>query len=421
VTAGTTEQDGVATGHGESGLVALERRIVAAVRDQVGRRPLLSDGAIMLLIGAFTLARHEHGHREHGSALLLGVLLVLPLILRRRWPLGVFAFLAVVAAVQWLFSEVQTADAALLFALYTVAAHDDRRRAVAAAVVLELGVVMAVVRWVPARDALSTFVLLSGMVTAAFVLGVNLRTRRALLASLEDRALRAERERDQQSQIAAAEERALIAREMHDIVAHNLSVMIALADGAAFAARTNAVQAEAAARHVSATGRQALDEMHRLLGVLRGSGAAASFAPQPGIGQIDELVTQVRAAGLPTSWTVEGQPFPLSSTAGLATYRVVQEALTNVLKHADEPKQARVTLRYADPIVDVEVVDDGRNTPTPVAEVVSVSGSVGHGLSGMRERVAVFGGRITAGARPGGGWRVHATLDSGRPAPEVSR
>jgi signal transduction histidine kinase len=252
-------------------------------------------------------------------------------------------------------------------------------------------------------------VLLSGMVTAAFVLGVNLRTRRALLASLQDRALRAERERDQQSQIAAAKERALIAREMHDIVAHNLSVMIALADGAAFAARTNAVESEAAARHVSATGRQALDEMHRLLSVLRGSGETASLAPQPGIAQIDELVTQVRAAGLPTSWTVDGQPFPLSPTAGLAAYRVVQEALTNVLKHADNPREAKVTLRYADPIVDLEVVDDGRGAPGQVGD------AAGHGLSGMRERVGVFGGEVTAGARPGGGWKVHARLDSGRP------
>jgi signal transduction histidine kinase len=316
----------------------------------------------------------------------------------------------VVAAVQWSFSQAQTADVALLFALYTIAAHDNRRRAMAAAIVLEAGVVLAVVRWSFDRQALPVFVLLSGMVTAAFVLGVNLRTRRALLASLQDRAVRAERERDQQSQIAAAKERALIAREMHDIVAHNLSVMIALADGAAFAARTNAAEAESAARHVSATGRQALEEMHRLLGVLRGSGEAASLAPQPGIAQIDELVAQVRAAGLPTSLTVEGQPFPLSPTAGLAVYRVVQEALTNVLKHAEEPREAQVSVSYADPLVDLEIVDDGKAVRGPISE------SAGHGLSGMRERVAVFDGDVTVGVRAGGGWRVHARLDSGRPA-----
>jgi signal transduction histidine kinase len=399
----------------EPGRVAFDRRALARLRQWVYLHPLLADGALMLVVGVLTLGRHGEAHQVRRWVLVLGVLLVVPLIWRRRYPVGVFAVVSAVAAIQWLFSQVLTADAALLFALYTVAAHADRRRAVASAILLEAGVVMAVIRWSSAREAVSTFVLLSGMVTAAFVLGVNIQTRRALLASLEDRALRAERERDQQSQIAAAKERALIAREMHDIVAHNLSVMIALADGAAFAASTNATEAEAAARHVSATGRQALDEMHRLLSVLRGTDEAASLAPQPGIGQIDELVTQVRAAGLPTSWTVNGQPFSLSSTAGLAVYRVVQEALTNVLKHAHEPQEARVTLSYADPIVDLEIVDDGKGAPGPSAEVA------GHGLSGMRERVAVFGGHVVAGARPGGGWKVHARLDSGRPAREGSR
>ncbi|MDT7728834.1 MAG: hypothetical protein QOI21_5410 [Actinomycetota bacterium] len=411
VTVGTMTNDEVTARRAESGWVAVERRVLSRAREWTQRHPLLSDGVLMLVLGVIALARREDGHRLHGWSLVLGLLLVVPLIWRRRHPLGVFAVLAVVALAQWSLLQVQTADAALLFALYTVAAHDDRRRAMVAAIVLEAGVVMAVLRWSPAREAPSTFVLLSGMVTAAFVLGVNVRTRRALLASLEDRALRAERERDQQAQIAAAKERALIAREMHDIVAHNLSVMIALADGAAFAADTNAVEAAAAARHVSATGRQALDEMHRLLSVLRGSGEAASLAPQPGIAQIDDLVAQVRAAGLPTSWTVGGQPFPLSPTAGLAAYRVVQEALTNVLKHADEPREAKVTLRYDDPIVDLEIVDDGRGTHRLVTE------AAGHGLSGMRERVAVFGGQVTAGARPAGGWRVHARLDSGRVVP----
>jgi signal transduction histidine kinase len=197
-------------------------------------------------------------------------------------------------------------------------------------------------------------------------------------------------------------------------VAHNLSVMIALADGAAFAARSNAADAEAAARHVSATGRQALDEMHRLLGVLRGSGEETPRAPQPGIREIDELIAQVRVAGLRTSWTVTGQPFPLSPTAALAVYRVVQEALTNVLKHADEPTEARVTLRYADPVVELEIIDDGRRKTARPGAVV------GHGLSGMSERVAVFGGRVEASPGPGGGWRVWARLDSGRLSVDVA-
>jgi signal transduction histidine kinase len=334
------------------------------------------------------------------------VLLCAPLVLRRRYPVPVFAFQCLVAFGQWLHGSVQVADAALLVGLYTVAAHCPRRWALAAAGALEIGVGLAVLRWWENARGIPTLVLLSGMVTAAFVLGVNLRTRRAYLASLEDRARRAEHERDQQSRIAAAGERARIAREMHDIVAHNLSVMIALADGAAFAARTGSPQAESAARQVSETGRQALAEMHRLLGVLReDTGTDVSRAPQPGIEQLDDLVAQVRAAGLATSLTVSGQPFPLPTTAQLAIYRVVQEALTNVLKHADTPTGVRVLLSYDDPTVRLQIVDDGRSPGTAVREP-----SAGHGLAGMRERAAMFGGEVSAGPAPGGGWQVAVRL-----------
>lgn len=373
------------------------------------RHPLLADTVLMLgvvlLVG---FRRAEPGELRH-VPLLLGVLLVLPLIWRRHAPLTVFGVMAAVAAVQWLVARAEIADVALLIALYTVAANRGRWAALAAWGVLELGVVLAVAKWAE-QGRLSGFVFLSGMATAAFVLGRNVRTRRAYLASLEDRARRAEHERDQQLQLAAAAERARIAREMHDIVTHNLSVMIALADGAAFASRGNPLAAEGAARQVSATGRQALTEMHRLLGVLRdgpADGQEPMRAPQPGIEQLDILVAQVRSAGLPTSLTVTGTPFPVALTAQLAVYRVVQEALTNVLKHAETPTTARVRLRYADPLVEVEIDDDGRGSPPhPVTN--------GHGLGGMAERVAMFDGRVRAGPRTGGGWRVHAELDSGQ-------
>jgi signal transduction histidine kinase len=388
---------------------------VARIRAWSRRHTLLSDVlTVAVFVAVIGISRPDGRVPSHLPSLALDVALVIPLAWRRRYPLLVFAAVSAVAALQWWAARPVFADLALLIALYTVASRFPRKHALAAAVVLEAGVAAAVVKWSPPQGMFAGFVFLSGMAIAAFVLGVNIQTRRAYLASLEDRTIRAERERDQRSQIDAAKERALIAREMHDIVAHNLSVMIALADGAAFAARANAADAEAAARHVSATGRQALDEMHRLLGVLRGNGDETPRAPQPGIAQIDELVTQVRVAGLPTSWTVAGQPFPLSPTAGLAVYRVVQEALTNVLKHADEPTEAKVSLRYADPVVELEIIDDGRGRPAPPGAVA------GHGLSGMRERVAVFDGRVAAGARPGGGWRVWARLDSGRLGAEVS-
>jgi signal transduction histidine kinase len=370
---------------------------------------MLTDAIFTLALLAACLRREEEfaDAQPHALAPLLDLLVFTALLWRRRRPVPVFALVCALAAAQWVIGIVVFADAALLVALYTVAAHCDRKWALTAAGVLEVGGALAVLHWAPPQRELAGFVFLSGLVTAALVLGVNIRTRRAYLASLQDRALRAEHERDQQVQIATASERTRIAREMHDIVAHNLSVMIALADGAAFAARRSATDAEAAARQVSATGRQALSEMQRLLGVLRGDGPTTTRAPQPGIRQVDDLVAQMRTAGLATSFTVSGQPFTLPPTAQLAVYRLVQEALTNVLKHAKSPTQAEVTVRYDDPIIELEITDDGRGRTEPADR------AGGHGLTGMRERAAVFGGRVDAGPRPVGGWRVYARLDSG--------
>jgi signal transduction histidine kinase len=389
---------------------------LAWLRGLVSRHPQAADcllaAGLLLLVGA-----RASGPHQFVLARVFAILLCGPLVWRRRFPVSVFAFQCLVAFVQWLFGPVQVADVALLIGLYTVAAHCVLRLALVAAGVLEIGVGMAVGRWWLDIKVLPALVFLSGMVTAALVLGVNLRTQRAYLASLEDRARRAEHERDQQSQIATAGERARIAREMHDIVAHNLSVMIALADGAAFAARSGSPQAESAARQVSATGRQALAEMHRLLGVLRAdAGSGASRAPQPGIEQLDDLVAQVRTAGLPTSLTMSGQPFPLPPTAQLAIYRVVQEALTNVLKHATSPSGVRILLCYDNPAVRVEITDDGRPSPTPAN-----ASPTGHGLAGMRERAAMFGGEVSAGPVTGG-WRVRVRLTVGLDqTPAVSR
>jgi signal transduction histidine kinase len=347
-------------------------------------------------------------------AVLVQSALIAPLMLRRRYPPAVFAWLYLVAMGQWWFGRAVLIDVALLIALYTVAAHCSRRLALIAAGVLEVGVVIAALRWAGGGidGVLSAIVFLSGLVTAAFVLGVNIRTRRAYLASLEDRAIRAERERDQQAQLAAAAERTRIAREMHDVVAHNLSVLIALADGVAFAAESDPVAAAGAAAQASEIGRQALAEMQRLVGVLRGTDQADLAEPrfpQPGLDQIDELLTQVRAAGLPTTLTVSGAPFPISSTAQLAVYRVVQESLTNVLKHAKDPSRAQVTLTYAEPTIVLYVCDDGKGDPLP-------ANGAGHGLTGMRERASVFGGHVDAGRRPHGGWQVRAIFTCPRPA-----
>ena len=362
--------------------------------------------ACSLLPLVLVVGRQDAAIPEYRPFLIaVSVLLIATLAFRRRFPLTVLAATSALTVAQGLLGpEFPPTVIALLIAVYTVAAYSERRRLPAAAAVFVLLNAVGAIGADGFGEIMARLVFVAAIVTAAYALGVTVRTRRAYLASLHDRAVRAERERDQESQIAAARERARIAREMHDIVAHSLSVMIALADGAAFAARGNAEQAEAAARHVSATGRQALDEMHRLLNVLRSNGDDSPLAPQPGVAQIDELVNQVRVAGLPTAWTVTGERFPLAPTIELAIFRVAQEALTNILKHAVTPTSARLRLAYSDPQVTLEVLDDGARVHTA---------STGHGLSGMRERAVLFGGDVEAGPRGSGGWRVLARFGGG--------
>jgi signal transduction histidine kinase len=339
----------------------------------------------------------DHQHRL--GVVVFAVALSVPLIWRRRNPSAVFLTLAAVAFGQWLAHINVIADVALLIALYTVAANEPRLRAAIAASILELGAVLAAV----SDGGFREFIGLSALSVASGVLGTSVRHRRALLASLEDRATRLELERDQQGLIAAAAERARIAREMHDIVAHNLTVMIALADGAVFAAGRAPEKATSAMETVSATGRQALTEMRRLLGVLRDDDEGSTLEPQPGVPQIDQLVDQVRAAGLPVTLEVAGDGRFLPAGAQLTVFRLVQEALTNCLKHAGPSADARVRLQYASDGVDVEVSDSGSRKP-------SAESRGGRGLDGMRERAAVYTGTVEAGPRSGGGWRVHTHL-----------
>jgi signal transduction histidine kinase len=251
-------------------------------------------------------------------------------------------------------------------------------------------------------------VLFAGPALLAWVLGDSMRYRRAYYANLEDRAARLERERDAQARVAAVAERARIARELHDVIAHNVSVMVVQADGASYALASDPARAREALTAISATGRQALAEMRRLLGVLRreGDGTNSVRAPQPGIGELGELLDQARGAGLPVSFTVEGDPRPLPGGVALAAYRIVQESLTNTRKHAGPVTSASVLLRYSPDTVVLTISDDGWGDLGGAA----LPGAPGHGLTGMRERVAIYGGSITAGPRPGGGFEVVATL-----------
>jgi signal transduction histidine kinase len=370
---------------------------LASQLNRLRRHRLVVDLLLALLVFAIG-ATGAAGARDR-AAWLFTIGLAAPLLWRRRAPFAVFLAMAAIAYVQWLSDVRIVGDVALLVALYTVAVNEPRRRLAIAAGILGVGIVLAAARW-STGSWVAPIVFLSGMATAAAVLGINVGTRRAYLASLEERAAHLERERDQQGRLAAAAERARIAREMHDIVAHNLSVMVALADGAGFLAESDPERSAGAMQQVSRVGRDALTEMRRLLGVLR-EDEPATLVPQPGLAELDPLLEQVRAAGLPVRLETSGDPVALGAGAELAVFRLVQEALTNTLKHAGSGVRATVRLRYERGGVDVEVTDDG------------VGGAVaagGQGLSGMRERAAVYGGAVEAGPRAGGGWRVHTWL-----------
>ncbi|GAA4906910.1 sensor histidine kinase [Streptomyces coeruleoprunus] len=350
-----------------------------------------------------------------GASVVL--LLGLVVALRRRAPRHMLLLAVGVGIAQLLLDvPINPADFAMLVIIYTVAAHDGPRWA--SRLALAAGVAaapLAQLRW-PAREVSSAgqiffTIVMTVPFVLAWVLGDSMRTRRAYLAQLEERASRLEREREAQAKVAVAAERARIARELHDVVAHNVSVMVVQADGAAYVLDNSPEMARQALETISSTGRQALAEMRRLLGILRTGEPeeAGEYVPQPDVEQIEDLVEQVRTAGLPVDFTVEGTPRPLPSGVELTAYRIVQEALTNTRKHGGPDVGARVRLTYFDDGLGLLVEDDGRGAAQEVYEDGGADGR-GHGLIGMRERVGMVGGTLDAGPRPGGGFRISALL-----------
>ncbi|MCH6163827.1 sensor histidine kinase [Streptomyces marispadix] len=381
------------------------------LRERTRLSPTAVDALLVAVVSVPTCVFIRDDLSDHPWFLALQAGLLVPLVWRRRAPLAVFAAVAAAAFAQWLADVQLAADVALLIALYTVAAYCDRRRTLLAAAVLEAGIVLNSLSWAPEGRVVGDIVSLTAMAVAAAVIGTNVRTRRAHLASVEDRAVRLERERDQRARLAVADERARIAREMHDIVSHNLSVMVALADGAVFAQFRSPDTTTAAMRQISGTGRQALTDMRRFLGVLRAEEPDALRHPMPGIAQLESLADQVRAAGLPTRLDQTGDPTPVSAAAQLTVYRLVQEALTNALKHTPVGTRAEVRVRCSAEAVAVEVTDDGADAGRTAQAGGSPSG---HGIPGMRERAAAYGATLEAGPLPhGGGWRVSARLGLG--------
>jgi signal transduction histidine kinase len=389
------------------------------------RHPWLVDGtlAVILLAGA------ANAYLGDAAVLPASLALAGTVAVRRRFPVSAYATALAIGVAQVVVGIGPTftnsplqptfADAAILVLLYTVAAERPRwvsLPGLAACVVLFVAVVA---RYNPGGNQphhleffLVTALLYLLTPTSAWVLGDSMGYRRAYSAALEERANRAERERDAQAQIAAAAERARIARELHDVIAHNLSVMVAQADGGAYAFDAAPAQSREALAEIGRTGRQALSEMSSLLGVLRTGPETPPLAPPPAADEIAQLVTQAREAGMRVSHTGEGAVRPLPGGLSLAAYRIVQEALTNVRKHAGPEAAAEVTVHYGHDDLLVRVTDDGPGAAGTLPRYSGPQPAVtpGHGLTGMRERAATYGGTVQAGPRPGGGFEVTARL-----------
>jgi signal transduction histidine kinase len=385
---------------------------MSAIYAWLRRHQILVDS---FLAGFLVLLSAGQMWRSPLHAGLTSLLLAGPVAVRRKIPVTAFAIAQAAALFQIVSGDLTGAVLAIFVLLYTVAAYRPRRISVSTLCVsAALSGAAGLIFWPgPAGLQFNARLIVAGMVfggsvLTAWVLGDSMRYRRGYYAALEDRAARLEAERDAQAKVAAAAERARIARELHDVIAHHVSVMVVQADGAAYALRSDPKTTETALGAISRTGRQALNEMRHLLGVLRTDGERTQLAPVPGLGELRELLDQARAAGLAVTYTLSGTPRELPEGAELAAYRVVQESLTNTRKHAGLAASAAVTLRYEPGGLTVEVTDDGLASPAP--------GSGGHGLAGMRERIEMYGGTVQAGPLERGGFRVVAYLPCPQPA-----
>ncbi|WP_235736912.1 sensor histidine kinase [Nocardioides alcanivorans] len=331
-----------------------------------------------------------------------------PLFWRRSHPVVAGAVVVAATAMQPLLVHMPLpGQLAFPIAVYSVARFANARWGFAMLATGVVGAGVAAYDWLRHYEAsgdayLPYFLSITAIVATAWALGTLGRTREAYVASLVERGERLEREAAQQAQLAAQDERARIAREMHDVVAHGLSVIVVQADGARYAAAKEPQKATEALTTISETGREALTEMRRMLGLLRSDGDSG-LAPQPGLSDLDELLTEARVGGMQLDVT---RPSPLprvSDGIALTVYRIVQESLTNVRKHAGAQASVHLTIGTEGEAITVEVVDDGRGA-------ASLDDGQGLGLAGMRERVTVHGGTLETGPVVGGGFRVSARI-----------
>jgi signal transduction histidine kinase len=336
----------------------------------------------------------------------LVLLHTLPLAARRRFPLAV---LATSVASGLAFAALDLPPDLLwmtfLVAVYSVAAYGSRWVSLAGLMVAELG--WAAIQLTPGRFQAPTVITNALLIAAVWLLGHFVGVRRLSVLQLEERTAELEQAREELARRAVVEERLRLARELHDVVAHAMSVIAIQSGVGAHVADTNPQEAAKALAAIETTSRATLEELRRLLGVLRQEDEPqGALAPVPGLADLETLLAEVAKAGLAVKLQVEGTPAPLPAGVDLSAYRIVQEALTNVVKHAG-PTRAQVVVGFRDQDVRVEVTDDGRGAVTSVSDGRA---DTGHGLIGMRERVQAFGGDLEVGPRPGGGFRVAARL-----------
>ena len=363
--------------------------------------PLLDIGPVVGLL-ALALATVDS---SRASATLLTVgLVIVPLVARRFWPLGVLVVVAIGSVATAASTEspwVQISAVAL--ASFTMGdLSSDRWRAVL--IVLGVAAAMTLGFLVQDADPFLSIVLPFVILLPSWLVGDAVRQRRDAANARADAAERAIREREARLRDAAAEERRRVARELHDIVSHSVTVMQVQAGAARQVVRTSPEQAEASLLAVEATGREAMAELRSLLGVLADDGGGAGLAPEPGVAQLDGLVDRVRQAGLPAEIEIDGEARPLPAGLDVTVYRIVQEALTNALRYARDARTL-VHLTFEPAQLRVEILDDGASGPM----LASVDGS-GRGVVAMRERASRVGGRLEAGPRLGGGYAVRAWL-----------
>lgn len=380
-------------------------------------RPMVGDSALAVLFGSIDLLLFVGDATTHNPALKpwylavpLDIAMVTPLVFRRRHPLRVAYAVLILGIVHSELALGISSLAAAAISLYSVLVYAGRKQGAVylGATVFSWGVQLAL----DAHNLLIKVIGTGFALALCWVLGEFVGARRAYHAELEARLHLLETKRDQAARIAVGEERGRIARELHDVVAHAVSVMVVQADGASFAIHSDPELAGRALNTISQTGRGALAELRRLLDVLRNEdGDSEPRVPQPDAEALTELAERVRTAGLPVDLEIDGDLGDLPAGVSLGAYRIVQESLTNTLKHAGRGAIARVRVWHDGDVLRVEARDDGggrANALMPANRSAPIPG--GNGLIGMRERANLFGGSLEAGPAPGGGWRVRAEL-----------